>query len=166
MSVCQRNCELWQCVGGSSTGHSSHVPLVLSFRLCFAASFFQKYFPSLMVWNAKVAQVAVETLILTSVDSLLVKISIFKIALIFQSVVSYLYEDFSFAVFEQFSRHCRNLILSKGFMHLGIKLKTNYRRWPLYLFTFDFLKGYMLVTQCIFITRWTPMDFLQVDAIP
>lgn len=43
-----------------------------------------------MVWNAKVAQVAVENLILTSVDSLLVKISIFKSTLIFQSVVIYI----------------------------------------------------------------------------
>lgn len=42
-----------------------------------------------MAWNANIAQVAVETLILTSKDSLLVKISIFKIALIFQSVVIY-----------------------------------------------------------------------------
>lgn len=90
MCVCQRSRELWQCAGGSSTGHSSHVPLVLAFRLCFAASFFQNYFPFLVVWNAKVAQVAVETLILTSVDSLLVKISIFKITLIFQSVVIYI----------------------------------------------------------------------------
>lgn len=140
MSVCQRNCELWQCVGGSSTGHSSHVPLVLSFRLCFASSFFQKYFSSLMVWNAKVAQVAVETLILTSVDSLLVKISIFKIAFIFQSVVSYFYEDFSFAVFEQFSRHCRNLILSKGFMHLGITIEDKLQKVtsvPIYLWFFE-----------------------------
>lgn len=76
--------------GGSSTGHSYRVPLVLAFRLCFAASFFQKYFSFLVVWNAKVAQVAVETLIFTSVDSLLVKISIFKITLIFQRVVIYI----------------------------------------------------------------------------
>lgn len=43
-----------------------------------------------MVWNEKVAQVAVETLILTSAACLLVKISIFKIALIFQSVIIYI----------------------------------------------------------------------------
>lgn len=89
-----------------------------------------------MVWNAKVAQVAVETLILTSVDSLQVKISIFKIALIFQSVVSYLYKDISFAMFEPFSRHCRNLILNKGFMHLGITTEDKLQKVtsiPIYL---------------------------------
>lgn len=44
----------------------------------------------MVVWDAKIAQVAMEILILTSVDSLLVKISIFKITLIFQSVVVYI----------------------------------------------------------------------------
>lgn len=90
MSTCQRTCELWQCVVDSGTGHRSHVPLVLAFRLCFAASFLQKYLPFLVVWNIKVAQVSMESLILTSVDSLLVKISIFKITLIFQRVVIYI----------------------------------------------------------------------------
>jgi len=90
MSVCHRSSNLCQGVGGSSTGHHSHLPAVWGFSLCLAASFFQKDSPPSVVWNKKVAQVAVETLILTLVACLLVKISIFKIALIFQSVVIYI----------------------------------------------------------------------------
>lgn len=63
-------------------------------------------------------------------------------------------------MFGQFSRHCRNLILSKSFMHLGITIKDKLQNvWPVYTFTLDGLKGYVLITQYIFIIRWTPMDF-------
>lgn len=44
-------------------------------------------------------------------------------------------------------------------MHLGITIKDKLQKVTSIFIYSGLFKDYVLVTQCIFIIRWTPMDF-------